>query len=229
MPLEYYQHVRTEIAPLLPAKADRILEIGSGAGYTLKWLKSKFPQAETVAVEGFAEVEGQLAANVDRAIIHDLEKGLPDVGKFDLVLALDVLEHLRNPERVLEQLVPMMNPGATLIVSVPNVAHLSVSLPLLFGRRFEYADGGILDRTHVKFFVESSAVALLNDAGFEVTDGVVNGLISPRTKALDSLTLGVFRNHFAKQYIMKGQLKPKPFSQKTVAWKRALAPGVIAD
>ncbi len=123
----------------------------------------------------------------------------------------------------------MMNEGATLIVSVPNVAHLSVSLPLLFGRRFEYADGGILDRTHVKFFVESTAVGLLNDAGFEVTDGVVNGLVGAKTKALDILTLGLMRNHLAKQYIMKGRLKPKPFSQTPVAWKLGLPPGVIAD
>ncbi|MBZ5671576.1 MAG: hypothetical protein LAO04_17845, partial [Acidobacteriia bacterium] len=42
-------------------------------------------------------------------------------------------------------------PGGTVIVSVPNVAHLWVRLSLLAGR-FDYADRGILDRSHLRFF-----------------------------------------------------------------------------
>lgn len=219
MPFEYYQHVRTGISPLLPQRATRILEIGSGAGNTLRWLKTFYPEAETVAIEGFAEVKDQLAANVDRAIIHDLELDLPDdLGRFDLVLALDVLEHLRNPERVVAQLAAMMDEGGTFIVSVPNVAHVSVALPLLINRRFNYVDAGILDRTHYRFFVEASAVALLNSGGFEVTDGLADGL-HRKARVIDFASLGMLRHHLTKQYVMKGRLRGGAFTQGPIHWK----------
>lgn len=219
MAFEYYQHVRTGISPLLPERATRILEIGSGSGNTLRWLKSLYPEAETVAIEGFAEVKDQLAANADRAIIRDLELDLPDdLGRFDLVLALDVLEHLRRPEKVVAQLAAIMDEGATFIVSVPNVAHLSVSLPLLTRRRFDYADAGILDRTHYKFFVESSAVGLLNGGGFEVTDGLTDGL-HRKARLVDLLSFGLLRHHLTKQYVMKGRLRRGGVAQGPVRWK----------
>lgn len=219
MAFEYYQHVRTGISPLLPERATRILEIGSGSGNTLRWLKSLYPQAETVAIEGFAEVKDQLAANADRAIIRDLELDLPDdLGRFDLVLALDVLEHLRRPEKVVAQLAAIMDEGATFIVSVPNVAHLSVSWPLLAKRRFDYADAGILDRTHYTFFVESSAVGLLNGGGFEVTDGLTDGLYR-KARLVDLLSFGLLRHHLTKQYVMKGRLRRGRVDQGPVRWK----------
>ena len=58
-------------------------------------------------------------------------------------------------------------PGGTVIVSVPNVAHLWVRLSLLAGR-FDYADRGILDRTHLRFFTRGSLLALLTGAGLVV-------------------------------------------------------------
>ena len=68
-----------------------------------------------------------------------------------------------------------------MIVSVPNVAHLSVSIPLLFRREFAYQDAGILDRTHLRFFVEDTAVKLLNDFKLVVERGLASGYIA-RTK-----------------------------------------------
>ena len=61
----------------------------------------------------------------------------------------DVIEHLSDPLRIMRELNRHLAPGAVVIVSVPNVAHLSVRLSLLFGR-FEYQDRGILDRTHLR-------------------------------------------------------------------------------
>jgi hypothetical protein len=65
------------------------------------------------------------------------------------------------------------------IVSVPNISHLSISVPLLVSRRFTYQDAGILDRTHLRFFVEATAIRLLNDAAFRVTKGIICGLEGP--------------------------------------------------
>ena len=80
---------------------------------------------------------------------------------------MDVLEHLVDPEALLRECRELLKPGGTLLVSVPNVANITVRLALLFGR-FNYAPRGILDRTHLKFFTGKSARRLLEAAGLEV-------------------------------------------------------------
>ena len=91
----YYRHTRREIQPLLPSKARRILEVGSGGGYTLRWLKSVYDgDVTTVGIEINSDVEDELARNADVAIIGNIDEGVAELGSFDLILFLDVLEHL---------------------------------------------------------------------------------------------------------------------------------------
>ena len=219
MSFEYYQHVRSEIEPLLPDAAANILEVGCGAGPTLRWLKGKYPEARTTGVDGNAAIKDQLSTNADTALIADLDQPLVLSERYDLILALDVLEHLKSAEAVLERLTAALSEGGVLIVSLPNVSHLSVSLPLVFARRFAYADAGILDRTHIRFFVESSAIELMNAAGLEVVGGLVNGLHSVRTRLFDALTLGLLRHYFTKQYIMRVRRAGGPVVQRPVKWE----------
>lgn len=218
MSLEYYQHVRSEIAPLLPVKAERILEIGCGAGATLGWLRGRYPGAHLAGVEGFASNEPHIAKVADQAIIADLNSGVPNVGQFDLILALDVLEHLLDADRILAQLASMLAPGGAIIVSLPNIAHYSVSASLLLKRQFAYADEGILDRTHLRFFEESSILALMNKAGLSITQGLAAGLNGPKSRLLDTATLGLFRHWLTKQYIVRGE---HGAGQQPVKWRVA--------
>src|SRR5437016_12769572 len=88
-------------------------------------------------------------------------------GAFDAIVYGDVLEHLHDPARVLAALNRGLAPGGQAVISVPNVAHLWVRLSLAAGR-FEYADRGILDRTHLRFFTRRSLGALLTGAGLRV-------------------------------------------------------------
>lgn len=214
----YFQHVRQEIAPLLPKTARSILDVGAGVGGTASWLRSRYPGSHATALEGNAALRDQLAANVDRACIVDLNGDLPDVGSPDLILFLDVLEHLIRPEEVLRRLTATMADGGTVIVSVPNVAHLSVSVPLLFGARFEYRDAGIMDRTHLHFFLRNSAVALMNGAGLVVRHGIRYGFQGPRARALERLTAGLARDHLTKQYILAGTRATDEARQGEVEW-----------
>ncbi len=99
----------------------------------------------------------------------DLLEGISRPWKepFDVVVAGDVLEHLPRPEDLLSALKPLLAPGGTLLVSLPNVANVTVRAALLAGR-FPYADRGILDRTHLRFYTRASARGLLAAAGFQV-------------------------------------------------------------
>ena len=219
----YYSRSRREIRSLQPSRASRILEVGPGAGFTLMWLKSIYPAATTCGVELNPALEADLQEHADVAIIGDIDHLISRVAsKFDLILLLDVLEHVPDPTRTLQAITRnLLMDGGRVIVSVPNIAHLSVTLPLLFQRRFEYADSGILERTHLKFFVEDTAVKLLNDTNLIVKDGLITGLEGPKSKILDGLTLGFLTHHLAKQYIMAGEPTGERTAQPKINWKKS--------
>jgi predicted TPR repeat methyltransferase len=86
---------------------------------------------------------------------------------FDAVVCADVLEHLPRPEELLARIRQWLEPGGTLLVSLPNVANVTVRAALLLGR-FPYADRGILDRTHLRFYTRRSARNLIEEGGFRV-------------------------------------------------------------
>jgi SAM-dependent methyltransferase len=214
----YFDFIRVDIQNLLPASATRIVDVGAGAGNTLAWLKTRYPGAHAIALEGNGELAGVLRERVDEVHIVDLNGPTPSVDGADLILFLDVLEHLHEPERVLETFTRNLAPNATVIVSLPNVANFSVSAPLFLRGEFEYADEGILDRTHVRFFTRKSAVALLNSANLVVRAGLRGGLTGRRYKYLDQLTFGRLRDHMTRQYVMGASRVAPPVSQPPIDW-----------
>jgi len=102
-----------------------------------------------------------------RVIVSGIEQA--DLGdeRYDAVVCADVLEHLPEPAAALHKLKRNAVPGALFIVSVPNVAHISIRLMLLAGR-FPRMDKGILDRGHLHFFTRRTAGDMLEEAGLRV-------------------------------------------------------------
>jgi hypothetical protein len=102
-----------------------------------------------------------LVADLDGPFVIDLET-------FDHLLLLDVIEHLKSPERFLEQLRRQFgNRPKHVVVSVPNVAFIVQRVMLLFGQ-FNYGRQGILDRTHTRLFTFRTIRHLLRDHGFRI-------------------------------------------------------------
>ncbi len=90
------------------------------------------------------------------------------VEPFDRILLLDVLEHLSDPSRILQDSRRLLAQRGKLIVSVPNAVNLTVRLMVLFGR-FQYSDRGILDWSHVRFFTRRTVRSLLEQYGWRIT------------------------------------------------------------
>ncbi len=162
----------------LAGESRRVLELGCATGYMSEVLRAR--GCYVVGVERdplMAEVAEQ---RCDRLIVGDLD--LLDLAeelageRFDVIVAADVLEHLRDPLQVLRSLRPLLAEGGYLVASIPNVAHGSVRLALLEGR-FPYQERGLLDRTHLRFFTRESFGQLLEDAGFLISDMVRHELI----------------------------------------------------
>jgi SAM-dependent methyltransferase len=137
-----------------------VLDVGSGSGIMgVKLRELGFSVVN--AIEADAEARSQTA----QYYMEIAPRLSVFAGRtFGLVLLLDVIEHMTQPEQFMFELLRLLTPGATILLSVPNVAHWSVRLPLLFGT-FRYTERGILDRTHVRFFTRRSLRHFLKGIG----------------------------------------------------------------
>lgn len=144
-----------------------VLDVGFGAGYLARRIRPRCRYLAGIELDPGAALEG--AAYFDDPVVDDVVHGLagPWREPFDVIVAGDVLEHLPEPDRALELLRPLLSPGGLLLVSLPNVANVTVRFGLLAGR-FPPADRGILDRTHLRFYTRRTGRELLERNGFRV-------------------------------------------------------------
>lgn len=203
----YFNFVRRDIESLLPTHAPRALEVGCAAGATLDWLRRSGKVAHTTGIELMPDAAAVARQRVDHVLQGPVETQLDALEgeRFDLVLCLDVLEHLVDPWEVMQRLRRQVTPGGAIIVSLPNVRNHRVVLPLLLRGSFEYEEAGIMDRTHLRFFSHQGAISLLEQAGFHVTAEAATGT---RRGDLDfwrnRLTLGLLSQFFVCQHLLRG-------------------------
>lgn len=220
----YFSIARKEIIELVKSynlPQERILEIGCAGGATGKLLKENFKIREYVGVD-ISEEAGVLARQfLDRVIIGDIEKvnlekehGIQK-GYFDLILCLDVLEHLYNPWDVLVSLREYLKEEGYLIASIPNIQNISVINNLVNGK-WEYEKAGILDATHLRFFTKEGIKSMFEGAGLRIekldytfnpkpdTSKIkdINNNIDLGKVMIKNLTRDEVMNLFAYQYIV---------------------------
>ena len=143
----------------------KVLDIGCATGYFAKELQNK--NCKTWGVEVDREAAKVAEKYCERVEVADLEreKKLPfKKGVFDYVLFLDVLEHARNPQEILQYSNQFLKRDGYIIISTPNIAHISMRLKLLFGN-FDYEKKGIMDETHIHFYTRKTLQELIQKSG----------------------------------------------------------------
>jgi 2-polyprenyl-3-methyl-5-hydroxy-6-metoxy-1,4-benzoquinol methylase len=135
----------------------RVLDLGCAAGFLAEQLRLR---GHYVTGVDHQHCDG-VTDRTDEFIQADLGDGLPDGlrGPFDLVVAGDVLEHLRHPEVLLTQIHSVIAPNGSLLVSVPNFSHWYPRARVASGA-FGYDKRGILDEDHVRFFTRKTITRL---------------------------------------------------------------------
>ena len=156
----------------VPANS-RVLDLGVADGSVAAILKGM--GCEVWGVELEKEAAEAARAVCDEVVVADLNTfefaEQLEGQRFDVVLMLDILEHLSDPAAVLGRVKAVVADGGWGIISLPNVAHASVRLALLKGR-FRYTEMGLLDRTHLRFFDRAGVDDLLEQAGWGMFDMV---------------------------------------------------------
>lgn len=145
-----------------------ILDIGCHSSKLAKLLKLN-KNCKVTAIDKNKNLKD--SSSFDEYISYDLDNGLPDLdyNKYDYILLLDVIEHLKDPEEFIFKLKKKVdkNPKLKIIASTGNVGFLIIRLMLLFGS-FNYGERGILDKTHTRLFTFSSFKNLLIQNGFNI-------------------------------------------------------------
>lgn len=205
-PAGYFANARdAEVAPFLTKPAERALEVGCGEGATLAVLKQRGLVRWAAGIE-IAPAAAEVARrHLDETLSGNIES-IPDAAlpaDLDLILCLDVLEHLVEPWAVLRRLSGRLRPGGAVIACIPNIRHLGTLGPLLLAGRFDYADSGTLDRGHLRFFTRASIQALFEQAGLAVTR--IDAPVAGKSALLDRLTLGLARDLCAYRFLVRAE------------------------
>ncbi|HUP43820.1 MAG TPA: class I SAM-dependent methyltransferase [Thermoanaerobaculia bacterium] len=162
--IEYYDQVRDDVLPFVPEGTRTVLEIGCGRGGTAEVLEGRLG-CRVTGVELNPVAAAEAGRRIHRVVHGDVE-ALDLGGSFDLVLALEVIEHLVEPDRFLLRMRSLTRPGGRILLSTPNVGHYSVVEDLLRGR-WDYVPGGAMCYTHLRFFTRRTLESLLLRAGFD--------------------------------------------------------------
>jgi 2-polyprenyl-3-methyl-5-hydroxy-6-metoxy-1,4-benzoquinol methylase len=171
-PLRYDGHTDDphEVAGTLFSLMPRglyVLDVGCGTG-SVTTIANRGKGNRVLAIEPDAE---RAAVATSRGIETTCgfldQEFIAKKGPFDVIVFSDVLEHLASPDEMLKLAISGLKPGGTLLVSVPNVAHWSLRLNLLFGS-FNYTETGLCDATHLRWFTQVTIQALIQSHGLEI-------------------------------------------------------------
>ena len=156
------------ILDLLPLNAHTILDLGCGIGDLAKLLTEK-----GYIVTG-ADISQKSIENAKKhakeTFVVDFENSWPNEllqKKFDVIIASEIIEHMFNPDFMLQNISIMLHENSVVIITTPNIVFWKSRFNIFFGN-FEYTDKGIMDKGHVHFFTLKTLKKLCKKYNFKI-------------------------------------------------------------
>jgi glycosyltransferase involved in cell wall biosynthesis len=194
----------------------RVLDVGCGPG----WLANELRKAGHHVVGVDLTAHPDIDQRTDEFIQADLDDGLPEaaLGGYDVILAADVLEHVRDPEKLLRQMTDCLAEHGVVLASVPNISHWYPRSRVALGL-FNYDQRGILDRTHMRFFTRRSFLQLArrcrlqpnlarhSGLPFDVVRPGRLGVVGRAVRRVDAFLVRTWPTLFAYQFVYEFSLR----------------------
>jgi 2-polyprenyl-3-methyl-5-hydroxy-6-metoxy-1,4-benzoquinol methylase len=167
----YYSQTRPEMRSRIPAGTRSILDVGCGAGSFGAAIREERPECQLFGIELFADEAVKAREHYDHVWAGDVHSVLEEIQgqSFDLIVFNDLLEHLVDPGRCLQQCLRLLSPQGRVLASIPNMRFWPALSDLLFQADWRYRDAGVMDSTHLRFFTRKSIIRMLEQNGYTVT------------------------------------------------------------
>ena len=199
---EYYNIEKTSIVDLIPEGPHVVLDLGCATGRVGLRLRDLNKASEIVGAEIFTPAAREAAKHYDKVYDGDVELlSLPYNEYFDFVVCGDILEHLRDPWVMVGRIREWLKKDGTLITSIPNIRYWRILRDLIIRGKWEYAEEGILDSTHLRFFTRSTFRKMLvgNKFFIELDRMSVHG---KKQNFFNTLTMHLFEEFLGSQIIV---------------------------
>lgn len=164
-----YTTARPDVAEMVPADAMTILDVGCSNGMLGQGLRAMRDGRVVFGVEIDQAFASDAAQRLDGVVCADVNvldwTALLPGTQFDCIVFADVLEHLTDPRRHLAAARQRLAPGGCIVISLPNIRHISSLYAIFCLGTFPARSRGIFDRTHMRWFTIGDARALLAELG----------------------------------------------------------------
>lgn len=181
-----HEHHNPDLLRMIPAQAQRIIEVGCSSGALAREFKKAAPTCDYLGIEIDEAFAALARRHCDRVLTLDIETAddafWVSMADRDCWVLGDVLEHLKDPWGVLKKIRVIIPANGTLAVCLPNAQHWSVQARLAAGA-FEYEEQGLLDKTHLRWFTRQTIETMFADTGFTIAEVIPRVFDEPQRGA----------------------------------------------
>ena len=168
-----YVGLRLDILKYVEKKSQNVLDVGCASGANGEYLKRNGIAKYVEGIEFDKNLADEAKLKIDKTIIGDLDdvNTLKEVSKmkFDVIILGDILEHTKNPEKILKKLSSeFLHEDGIVIISLPNFQHIDVLIHIFFKGYFPRNERGIFDKTHLRFFTLKNMKELIHNSNLRI-------------------------------------------------------------
>lgn len=202
---QYYSNIRSDLLAMLLGKNLRLLEIGCGTGSTLLHAKGQGLAAEIIGAEYVQSVAATARKRgVKRVYAGDFAEAANQIRRaenpFDAIIMGDVLEHMVDPWGALRLAKDLLAKNGQIVASVPNFRYWRVMFNIFLRGDFRYAEDGIMDKTHLRFFCRKNIEEMFTEE-FRI-DSIA--ATTPKSgKILKAASFGLLSEFGTLQYLVR--------------------------
>lgn len=206
---DYYDLTRSELIPFIPDGSKLVLDVGCSNGNFGELLQRK-KDCRVWGIEPSHKSAQEAEGKIEKVINNTFNSNLPELQgmQFDIICFNDVLEHVANPETLLDQCKSFLTDKGSVIASIPNILFYPVIKQILVDQDWKYEDCGVLDNTHLRFFTKKSIRRLFKMCDFEIVrlEGI-NQYADWRYRLMNALLLNHLTDWKYMQFVIQARVR----------------------